>query len=338
MLKKFFLLGMVFLSVFCLIGCVKKVDEGKEQKENTTPTAIVEMQVTNAPKTTEVPQITEAIPDSFTFTCAELVAELQSVLDKEGNEFSKEELQEVTELTLQCGAGINLAELSNLCSLKFVSLSGCGVNELLVLSELSELEYLYLENVELDALEQLPELTSVQVLYLYDTKITSLAGIDKLTGLRELYISGSLIEDADVYKSRLQRLKSCEIEVPAKGQTTEYASFIDAALEEELRSELYNYTDPITFEELDTITLLMLMDERTCALDDLKQCRNLETLIIYGTQVSNLMPLMEIASLKEVIIYTENELDYSCLLAVDHIVRVSMNDKWVKGEAESVSE
>lgn len=331
MLRKRIMVGMMCIAVLGLLGCAKKVKQENGSEVTSAPSGVIGLQVTEPPKTTEVPNEPEKTLDMVTFSSPELVTELCRVLNKQGNEFSKGELQSITELVLQCDGETSLEEVSNLSNLKFVSLTNCAMGELSVLSELSDLEYLYLETVAIDSLEQLPGLKQVQVLSLYNTEVTSLAGIEKLTGLKELYVSGSLIEDAALYTNRLRNLRSYEIEESKSEQVTEYASFVDEALEEEIRNLLFNYTEPITFEELDTITDLVLFDDRICALNDLKQCRNLKSIIMFGLEVSNLMPLMEIESLEEVIIYSEEEMDYSCLLVMENIVRISVNDEWVKG-------
>lgn len=334
MLRKRIMVSMMCIAVLGLLGCAKKEEQETGSKVTSAPSGDTGVQVTEPPKTTEAPNEPDTTMEKVVFTSPELVEELCGVLNKQENEFTKDELKAITELVLQCDGKTDLSEVSNLSNLRFVSLTNCVWEELSVLSQLSGLEYLYLEAVEIDSLEQLPELKQVQVLSLYNTEVTSLAGIEKLTGLKELYISGSLIEDASLYTNRLRNLRSYEIEELISEKATEYASFVDEALEEEIRSVLFNYTAPITFEELDTITDLVLFDDKICALDDLKQCRNLKSVILFGLEVTNLMPLMEIESLEEVIIYSEEEIDYSCLLVNENIVRISVNDEWVKGDGE----
>lgn len=314
--KRIFII--IFVCTVFAIGCSKNQD-GIKNDTTIANSSIEETQSDEAKKSSNI-YITDVA----------IVTALQERLGKGDNEFTNEELSGITELSVECLDNTVLSELELLPNLDFLDVSGCSKSMLEGFANVSSLKYLYIDNMELQSLAELPMLQSLVVLSLKDTGITSLEGINNMTSLEELFISGSVISNANVYADKINALKNCNIEIVEEIEEVQ-VSFVDAALEQDLRSAILNFTNPITQEELDAISSLMLMNSEICALDDLKQCKNLKTLVLWNTQVNNFMPVLEMEALEEIYVYTEQELDYSILINVDSIKKVCVNDKWLKG-------
>jgi len=261
---------------------------------------------------------------------ATLIKALQEALEKNEDTFTLQELNGVTELMIDCTDETELSELAYLSNLSYLSLSGCTQESLEILKELQTLEYLYLQDVEIDSLTVLPELPNLRVLSMDNTETSSLEGLDSFKMLGELYITGSIIEDATQYQDAINALSSCDIETVVQEDVSEI-NFIDAAVEEEIRNAILNFTEPITKEEMDMIDIMILTNPGVCALDDLVQCKNLKSLVLMNTQITNVLPILEMNALENVIIYTDKELDCSVLLEKKSIKNLCVNDEWLKG-------
>ena len=58
-------------------------------------------------------------------------------------------------------------------------------------------------------------------------------------------------------------------------------SFLEAGIEEAVRMTVNNFTQPVTKEQMNQVEVLVLMDETIASLDDLDQCKNLKSLMLW---------------------------------------------------------
>lgn len=304
--KRIYTLCMVLMLLLSLTAC-------KKEETVTTP---------DTSQVTEEAQI--EISDEAIRTA------VQVILETDKDSFSEQELSSITELDVECTEKTDLSELKLLKNLSYLSLSGNSSIDWEILGEIQGLEYLYLQDMALTSLDVLPEMPIIRVLSLENTNLTSLVGIDGFVTLEELYIAGSEITDADSYKYFLNTLNACDIEVAEVEEISEIV-FVDAQMEEEVRNAILNFTKPITQEEMDMVEVMILTNPEICSVDDLVQCKNLKSLVLLNTQITNLLPMLKMDKLERVIIHTDEEVDYSVLEEKESIKNLCVNDVWIKG-------
>ena len=89
----------------------------------------------------------------------------------------------------------DLAPLSALGSLKFLSLDGTSVSDLTPLSGLGDLQKLWVAETSVSDLTPLSGMRELQELYLGDTLVSDLTPLAGLNNLRMLYLDGTSLSD-----------------------------------------------------------------------------------------------------------------------------------------------
>jgi len=305
------------------------VDTENGEKENQDQEEAVSSTPTKEPEQQQEDKLGEELtPDgtvegAMEIKNADIAEAIATVLGKSGPFFMEEELQQVTKLYVSNMVSGDISELSLLQNLVFLNVSNTEIISVDSISELSDLEYLYLDNTGLDSFEFVQSLPNLRVLSLCNNKLTDLEGIDMLFCLEELYVSGNKIENVWQYEEFCDCLLYCDIDF-TEGQNGSVL-FADEAMEEIVRDFIDNYTNPITESQLEEVVVLVVSDSDVCSVEDLVRCPNLFSLTLWNTGVTNYFPIMEMTSLEELVIQTEEEIDAAMFMMHPSLIRVVIN-------------
>ncbi|MGZ0086895.1 leucine-rich repeat domain-containing protein [Caldibacillus thermoamylovorans] len=190
------------------------------------------------------------------------------------------------------GGGVsNIEPLSKLANLTALDASSNKIEDITPISQLPKLERLNLHDNYIESLPilKLPSLTSLDI---SNNLLTDIQPLESLTKLKVLSIAGNHIRDF----TPLRKLRLEKLDVSEEGKSS--TSLIkDKELERVLREVLNKPTGEITENDLGRIKELSILQEDVHSLEGLQYAKNLTSLRISFTSISDLSPLRNLTKL-----------------------------------------
>ena len=189
---------------------------------------------------------------------------------------------------------------------------------------MTNLRILALFDNQISDITPIENLTNLQVLDLKNNKISDVTPLAGLANLRTLYLKGNPLGDT----SSLANLKLSQTDFEITDDTmADVVSISDTALADAIRTELgLNPGDPITTDDMLTLTKLDAQAEGISDLTGLEHATNLTELTLNGNQISDVTPLAGLTSLQELDLQNNNQIsDVAPLAALTNLTDLILN-------------
>lgn len=178
------------------------------------------------------------------------------------------------------------SSLSQLTTLRNLTLDQCKFNQLEYLSGLSQLSYLSMNRNEIDDISTLPELNLLG-LYLSDNQIEDLSPIARMVALQEFNAAGNLIADL----APLSNLLQLDTLILSDNRIEDLAPLANLTQIDTLKLDRNQIRNLAPLKELSTLSDLNLEENQISGLAPLASLTQLGGLHLAGNRITNLTPL-----------------------------------------------
>ena len=203
---------------------------------------------------------------------------------------------------------LNLTPLANLTRLKLLQLANNKISDVSPLSGLTTLESLYLNYNNIKDIVPLASLRNLTTLWLQGNSISDISPLGKLTNLEELNLTDNPITDFSLLNDLFQNTKTVfDVTIPDPN--------LRDAIAEVLGKEDAD-TDPITLDEMATLTTLGASNRDIKDLTGLAFANNLTELYIFRNPLSDISPLASLTKLRRIWLQDTEVADLSPLASL----------------------
>ena len=187
---------------------------------------------------------------------------------------------------------LNLAPLANLTHLKSLQLANNKISDVSPLSGLTTLENLYLNYNNIKDIVPLASLRNLTKLWLQGNSISDISPLAELTNLEGLNLTDNPITDFSPLSELFEKTNIVfDVNIPDVN--------LRAAIAEVLGKEDVD-TDPITLEEMATLTELRASDRDIKDLTGIAFAKNLTELSIAHNPLSDISPIASLTKLRQI--------------------------------------
>ncbi len=120
---------------------------------------------------------------------------IREKLNKPTGDIIQEDLNQITELTLDRMEITDISDLSGLKNIFYLSVESNQITDISALSGLTNLKYLYLESNQITDISPISGLTKLEYLFLSYNQIDGISALSELTNISELRLSDNQISD-----------------------------------------------------------------------------------------------------------------------------------------------
>ena len=237
----------------------------------------------------------------------------------------------------------DISALANLTNLTGLRLKGNNISDISALANLTNLEWLDLGGNNISDISPLADLTNLGSLHLNDNNISDISPLSSLTNLEDLYLHNNNISDFSpiaglipnlfVYSNQNQEA----VDPPPTGDPAVPPPTVDPNTlvnipDPELRRIIAldllkeNENDPISQEEMLTLTSLSISLSSIADLTGLEFATNLTSLTLSSNAISDISPLRDLVNLEFLDLFENNISDISPLKDLVNLEFLSLQD------------